>query len=122
MPCPQTRSRTAAIAKKIGDARRAAELHYFDTWSKKCAFMAPYGSQSKAQKKAYARYLAKFMRLTKSLPLSEWGRVHSTITKNVRAKWLVRWNNADDLEPLFLLELRSMKFPPILTARASWLR
>jgi len=115
-----TRSRVKRTLKAINATKGAMQRLYFKLWSKRLAFMAPHGKQSKAQQKTYARYMAKFMRLTKSLPLDEWGDVHSTITKNVRAKWLVRSNNADYLEPIPLLKLRSMEIPPMLGADAKW--
>lgn len=110
-----TRSMVLRARATISTAKRAAQRHYFNLWGKRLSFMAPYGKQSKAQKKAYMRHLAKFMRLTKSLPRSEWGVVHYAVTKNVRQKWLVRSNNADDFDPLPLVELQDMEIPHILT-------
>jgi len=107
-----TRSKVIRTRETINAAKRALQLHYFNLWGKSLAFMAPYGTQSKAQKKSYARYLAKFIRRTKSLPLEEWGTVHYAITKKVRLKWPVRSNN--DLDPAPLVRLRDMEIPPML--------
>jgi hypothetical protein len=112
-----TRSRVARARATFNGTKRTLQRHFFDLWGRRLSFMAPYGKQSKAQKKAHARCLAKFMRLTKSIPISEWGVIFSTVTKHVRQKWLVRTNNADFVfDPPPLVELQNMQLPPILAA------
>jgi hypothetical protein len=101
--------------KTFGTTKSDLQRHVFDHLARGLSFMSPYGKQSKAQKKAHARYLAKFMRLTKSIPLSEWGSVYSTITKHFRKRWLLRTNNVDYvIDPPALIKLQDMELPPIL--------
>jgi hypothetical protein len=84
----------------------------FNRLARGLSFMSPYGKQTKTQKKVHAWYLAKFMRLTKSIPLSEWGSVYSTLTKKFRKRWFLRTNNADDIPALN--KLQDVELPPIL--------
>ena len=97
----------------FGTMKRDLQRDVFNRLARGLSFMSPYGKQTKTQKKVHARYLAKFMRLTKSIPLSEWWSVYSTLTKKFRKRWFLRTNNADDDIPA-LNKLQGVELPPIL--------